>query len=94
MVHPHDSFDADFGVDEWHGSAFYRDGERKTRTYFINNRDEQMGTPGTTSTSPLGRVEVWENSPEAIPQTPTYSGGTGTTATPQTRTHEKGRVPD
>ena len=41
-----DSFDADFGVDEWHGTnVFYRDGDRVFRTYFINNRgDEQMGT--------------------------------------------------
>ena len=41
-----DSFDADFGVDEWHGhNVFIRDGERVFRTYFINNRgDEAMGT--------------------------------------------------
>ena len=47
-----DSFDADFGVDEWHGhNAFIRDGERVFRTYFINSRgDEAMGTPGATST--------------------------------------------
>src|SRR5947207_5822228 len=40
-----DSFDADFGVDEWHGTnAFIRDGNNVFRTYFINNRaDEQMG---------------------------------------------------
>src|SRR3954467_7544687 len=40
-----DSFDADFGVDQWHGTnVFYRDGERVFRTYLINNRgDEQMG---------------------------------------------------
>ena len=41
-----DSFDADFGVDEWHGhNAFIRDGDQVFRTYFINNRgDEAMGT--------------------------------------------------
>ena len=40
-----DGFDADFGVDEWHGTnAFIRDGDRVFRTYFINNRgDEAMG---------------------------------------------------
>jgi predicted dithiol-disulfide oxidoreductase (DUF899 family) len=33
-----DSFDADFGVNEWHGhNAFIRDGERVFRTYFINS---------------------------------------------------------
>ena len=40
-----DSFDKDFGVDEWHGhNVFIRDGGRIFRNYFINNRgDEQMG---------------------------------------------------
>src|SRR5260370_4744716 len=41
-----DSFDADFGVDEWHGhNAFIRDGDRVFRTYLINRRgDEPIGT--------------------------------------------------
>src|SRR5882757_5918467 len=31
-----DSFDADFGVDEWHGTnVFFRDGDRIFRTYFV-----------------------------------------------------------
>ncbi len=40
-----DGFDVDFGVDEWHGTnAFIRDGDRVFRTYFVNNRgDEVMG---------------------------------------------------
>ena len=70
-----DSFDADFGVDEWHGTnVFYRDGDRVFRTYFINNRgDEQMGgTWNYLDITPLGRQEVWENSPEGYPQTATY----------------------
>src|ERR1700683_1322805 len=34
-----DSFDKDFGVDEWHGhNVFFRDGDRVFRTYFIHNR--------------------------------------------------------
>ena len=39
------SFDKDFGVDEWHGhNVFFRDGDKVFRTYFINNRgDEAMG---------------------------------------------------
>src|SRR5262249_1460222 len=39
-----DSFDTDFGVDEWHGhNAFIRDGDKVFRTYFINSRgDEAM----------------------------------------------------
>jgi predicted dithiol-disulfide oxidoreductase (DUF899 family) len=70
-----DSFDKDFGVDEWHGTnVFYRDGERIFRTYFINNRgDEQMGgTWNYLDITPLGRQEVWEESPDGYPQTPTY----------------------
>jgi predicted dithiol-disulfide oxidoreductase (DUF899 family) len=70
-----DSFDADFGVDEWHGhNVFVRDGERVFRTYFINNRgDEAMGTTWSyLDLSPLGRQEVWEDSPQGYPQSPTY----------------------
>jgi len=70
-----DSFDKDFGVDEWHGTnVFYRDGDRIFRTYFINNRgDEQMGgTWNYLDITPLGRQEVWEDSPEGYPQTATY----------------------
>src|SRR5215831_11832499 len=34
-----DSFDKDFGVDEWHGTnAFIHDGDSVFRTYFINDR--------------------------------------------------------
>ncbi len=70
-----DSFDADFGVDEWHGhNVFFRDGEQIFRTYFINNRgDEAMGSTWSyLDLSPLGRQEVWEDSPPGYPQTPTY----------------------
>ena len=71
-----DQFDADFGVDEWHGTnAFLRDGDRVFRTYFVNNRgDEAMG--GTWSyldITALGRQEEWEDSPEGYPRTPPYS---------------------
>ena len=40
-----DGLDADFGVDEWHGTnAFIRDGDQVYRTYFVNNRgDEALG---------------------------------------------------
>ena len=70
-----DDFDADFGVDQWHGTnAFIRDGERIFRTYFLNNRgDEQMGgTWNYLDITALGRQEEWEDSPEGYPQTPTY----------------------
>ena len=70
-----DSFDADFGVDEWHGhNAFIRDGGRIFRTYLINSRgDEAMGTVWSyLDMTALGRQEAWEDSPKGYPQTPTY----------------------
>jgi predicted dithiol-disulfide oxidoreductase (DUF899 family) len=71
-----DSFDADFGVDDWHGhNAFIRDGERIFRTYFINARgDEAIGTVWNyLDMTALGRQEKWEDSPEGYPQTEPYS---------------------
>jgi predicted dithiol-disulfide oxidoreductase (DUF899 family) len=70
-----DDFDADFGVDEWHGTnAFVRDGDSVFRTYFINNRgDEAMGSTWSyLDLTALGRQEEWEDSPEGYPQTPPY----------------------
>ncbi|MGY1898786.1 DUF899 domain-containing protein [Nocardia gipuzkoensis] len=70
-----DDFDADFGVDEWHGTnAFIHDGDRVFRTYFINNRgDEALGTTWSfLDMTALGRQEQWEDSPEDYPQTPPY----------------------
>ena len=70
-----DSFDADFGVDEWHGhNVFIRDGDRIYRTYFTDNRgDEAFGTIWSyLDLTPLGRQELWEDSPEGYPQSPTY----------------------
>jgi predicted dithiol-disulfide oxidoreductase (DUF899 family) len=70
-----DGFDADFGVDEWHGTnAFIRDGDRVFRTYFINARgDEALGTAWAyLDMTALGRQEDWEDSPEGYPQTKPY----------------------
>jgi predicted dithiol-disulfide oxidoreductase (DUF899 family) len=70
-----DDFDADHGVDEWHGTnAFIRDGDRIFRTYFIYGRgDEQMGnTWNYLDITALGRQEEWEDSPEDYPQTKPY----------------------
>jgi predicted dithiol-disulfide oxidoreductase (DUF899 family) len=70
-----DSFDTDFGVDEWHGhNVFIRDGDKVFRTYFINDRgDEAMGTTWNyLDITPLGRQETWEDSPEGYPQSPPY----------------------
>lgn len=70
-----DGFDADFGVDEWHGTnAFIRDGNRVFRTYFLNGRgDEQMGnTWNYLDVTALGRQESWEDSSEGYPKTAPY----------------------
>jgi predicted dithiol-disulfide oxidoreductase (DUF899 family) len=70
-----DSFDADFGVDEWHGhNVFFRDGDKVYRTYFTDNRgDEALGTLWSyLDLTPLGRQETWEESPEGYPQSPPY----------------------
>jgi predicted dithiol-disulfide oxidoreductase (DUF899 family) len=70
-----DSFDADFGVDEWHGhNVFFRDGDTVYRTYFTDNRgDEALGTLWSyLDLTPLGRQEAWEKSPEGYPQSPPY----------------------
>jgi predicted dithiol-disulfide oxidoreductase (DUF899 family) len=70
-----DSFDADFGVDEWHGhNVFFRDGDSVFRTYFVNSRgDEAMGSTWSyLDLTPLGRQEEWEDSPAGYPQTPPY----------------------
>jgi predicted dithiol-disulfide oxidoreductase (DUF899 family) len=68
-------FDADFGVDEWHGTnAFIRAGETVFRTYFVNNRgDEAMGSTWSyLDLTALGRQEAWEDSPEGYPQSAPY----------------------
>jgi predicted dithiol-disulfide oxidoreductase (DUF899 family) len=71
-----DSFDKDFGVDEWHGhNVFFRDENDKIfRTYYINNRgDEAMGSVWSyLDVTPLGRQEDWEDSPEGYPQGERY----------------------
>jgi predicted dithiol-disulfide oxidoreductase (DUF899 family) len=70
-----DSFDADFGVDEWHGTnAFLRDGDAVFRTYFIDNRgDEAMGSTWSyLDITAFGRQEEWEDSPDGYPQTSPY----------------------
>ena len=66
-----DDFDADFDVDEWHGTnAFYRDDDgRIFRTYFIDKRgDEALGTAWAyLDITALGRQEKWEDSPGGLP---------------------------
>lgn len=70
-----DRFDADYGVDEWHGTnVFLRDDERIYRTYFINNRGDEAlgGTWSYLDITALGRQEDWEDSPEGYPQSEPY----------------------
>ena len=71
-----DAFDADMGVDEWHGTnAFIHDDDGNVfRTYFINSRgDEHMGSTWSyLDITALGRQEEWEDSPDGYPQTAPY----------------------
>jgi predicted dithiol-disulfide oxidoreductase (DUF899 family) len=70
-----DSFDADFGVDQWHGTnVFFREGDRIFRTYFVNNRgDEALGSTWShLDLTALGRQEEWEDSQDDYPQTVPY----------------------
>ncbi|HJQ47542.1 MAG TPA: DUF899 domain-containing protein [Amycolatopsis sp.] len=70
-----DDFDLDFGVDDYHGTnAFIRDGEQIYRTYFVNNRGDEVmgGTWAYLDITALGRQETWEDSPEGYPQTAPY----------------------
>jgi predicted dithiol-disulfide oxidoreductase (DUF899 family) len=70
-----DDWDRDFGVDEWHGhNVFIREGDEVFRTYFVDKRgDETLGTTWSyLDITPLGRQEIWEDSPEGYPQTQAY----------------------
>ena len=70
-----DDFDADFGVDEWHGTnVFLRSTDQIFRTYFVHDRgDEAMGgTWAYLDITPFGRQEDWEDSPQGYPQEPPY----------------------
>ena len=83
-----DDFDADFGVDEWHGTnAFIRDGDRVFRTYFVNSvATRRWGAPGTTSTSLRSDARRrGRTRPRAIPRPRPTSGGTTTTRTGRAR---------
>lgn len=71
-----DSFDADFGVDAWHGTnAFLREGGQVWRTYFVNGRgDEALGSTWSyLDLTAYGRQEEWESSPDGVPQGPAYA---------------------
>ena len=86
------AFDADFGVDEWHGTnAFIHDGSQVFRTYFINNRGDEVaghdvelpghdraGTPGER-----GKIR-----PRGTRRPRLTSGGIGTTNTASTSRHD------
>jgi predicted dithiol-disulfide oxidoreductase (DUF899 family) len=90
-----DSFDVDFGVDEWHGTnAFIRDGDRVFRTYFINNRgDEALGSTWSyLDMTALGRQEEWEDSPEGYPQGSPYVWWVWHDQAPQTGVDRPGLV--
>ena len=85
-----DDFDADFGVDEWHGTnAFLRDDDdRIFRTYFINSRgDEALGSAWSyLDITALGRQEELGGLAGGLPADPGRTcGGTSTTSTTRRR---------
>jgi predicted dithiol-disulfide oxidoreductase (DUF899 family) len=72
------SFGADVGAPPGGGFAvnvFLRDGDTVYRTWHTNGRGtEQLGFSfGLIDLLPYGRQEVWQDSPEGWPQSPTYS---------------------
>lgn len=87
-----DDFDADFGVDQWHGTnAFFREGDRISRTYFIDARgDEAMGSTWTyLDTSPRSGARRSGRTPRRATRRPRATGGgtsrTSTTNRPSSR---------
>ena len=71
-----DSFDKDFGVDEWHGhNAFIRDGEQACSAPTSSTAAATRRWARTWSyldMTALGRQETWEDSPEGYPQSRPY----------------------
>jgi predicted dithiol-disulfide oxidoreductase (DUF899 family) len=72
-------FNSDFGLTTDQGetfglSVFLRDGDDAYRTYFTDGRGvEALGSVWTfLDLTPLGRQEIWEDSPAGYPQTPPY----------------------
>ena len=79
-----DSFDADFGVNEWHGhNVFIHEDDRIFRTYFITTAPTKRWEHcGVISTSPRSDVKRrGKTLRRAIPKIRHTSGGTGTTIT-------------
>jgi predicted dithiol-disulfide oxidoreductase (DUF899 family) len=79
-----DSFDVDFGVDQWHGhNVFFRDGDRVFRTYFITAAaTRRWGAPGATSTRRRSDARrPGKTRRKATRRHRPTSGGTGTTST-------------
>ncbi len=75
-------FGADVGAPFEGGFAvnvFLRDGDTVYRTWHTNGRgvEQLTHTFALTDVLPYGRREVWQDSPEGWPQSPTYSGWSG-----------------
>jgi predicted dithiol-disulfide oxidoreductase (DUF899 family) len=89
-----DSFDADFGVDEWHGhNVFIRDGGRVFRTYFTNWRgDEAMRTVWSfLDITPLADKRIGKIRRKATRKRRRTLGGTGMTVTTTKRLEIRAR---
>jgi len=72
-----DSFDVDFGVDEWHGhNVFSRDGDRCVRTYSLIPARRGDGTTWSYLDHSLGPRNVGGSPKVTLSLSPT-SGGNG-----------------
>jgi predicted dithiol-disulfide oxidoreductase (DUF899 family) len=70
-----DDFNSDFDVTDGFGlNVFYRSADSVYRTYITSGRGvETLGTTWTLlDLTPLGRQEIWEDSPAGTPQTKPY----------------------
>jgi predicted dithiol-disulfide oxidoreductase (DUF899 family) len=85
-----DSFDADFGVDQWAGNnAFIRDGDRVFRTYFVNAHGGEAlcNTWGSGHDRARAPRELGGFSRRATRRGRRMSGGGGTTNTTTPQQH-------
>ena len=71
-----DDFDADYDVDEWHGTNAFSARASDGLPHLLRRqarRREMGGTWSYLDITALGRQEIWEDSPEGYPQTQAYA---------------------
>ena len=97
-----DSFDADFGVDEWHGTNVFYPRRRQAFPHLLHQQPRRRADGGHLELSRhhrrSGARRSGRISPKAIRRPRPTNGGTGTTATSKTprptRSGSKCRTPE